>query len=208
MIVRANLACPPQEGVRPTNHMSSNPLFIVLSGSSGSGKTTLSRLLAQRLRLYFGISHTTRKKRLNETEGVDYYFVTPKEFENMVHRGEFLEWATVYDHCYGTSKIPIEACLEKGQGVVVDVDPVGALNIKKAYPGALLVFIKAPSEEVLQKRLAQRGKESEEEKAKRLAQVKVEEKYEKHYDHVLVNNVLQATYEELEKIIKLHHHEL
>lgn len=179
----------------------SSPL-IVISGASGSGKTTLCRMLASRLGLYYGISHTTRPKRGNEVEGRDYYFVDSKTFDQMADRGDFLEWALVYGNKYGTSKKMVGDPQKAGQGVVLDVDTQGALAIQAKCPKAFLIFIKAPSHEVLNQRLIQRGTDSSASLENRLKQAYYEEGLQDRYDVIVVNEDLDKTYQELENLIK------
>lgn len=176
--------------------------LIVISGASGSGKTTICRLLAQRLGFYYGVSHTTRPMRKNETHSVDYFFVSRDEFDRMVKHGDFLEHAVVYNNYYGTSKSVVDEHRLKGRGVVLDVDTQGALNIKKAVPEACLIFLKSPSVEVLRKRLEKRGTDSPENIEKRLKEALKEESFSSKYDYVVVNEDLDRAYDEVEVIVK------
>lgn len=180
----------------------SSPPFIVVSGPSGSGKTTLCRMIAGRLGLHYGISHTTRVMRSGEQGGRDYYFVAPAVFQKMVAAGDFLEWARVYGNLYGTAKKSVFDYLDRGQGVILDVDTQGAEAIKKKCREATLVFIQAPSIKELEKRLMVRGTDDPGTRAERLQKAREEQKCVGNYHFVLVNDILEKTYQELEKIVK------
>lgn len=181
------------------------PPLIVISGSSGSGKTTLCHMIQKRLGFHFSVSHTTRPKRRTEVDGRDYYFVGEKEFLTMQEREDFLESAQVYGQWYGTSRREIERAQGKGQGVVVDVDVQGALHIKKIIPHAVLIYVCVPSLKVLKERLVNRGSNSMKEIKRRLDLVQQEESCQAFYDHVVVNDNLEKSYEDLVKIIRLSH---
>ncbi len=178
------------------------PPVIVVSGASGSGKTTLCRMASERLCLYYSISHTTRPKRANEKDGRDYHFITGQEFDKILAGNGFLEWAEVYGYRYGTSRQEIDFHLQKGKGVILDVDTQGALSIKKNRPSAFLVFIRAPSHEHLEERLIQRGSETVEHRKHRLHQASHEEAFMDQYDAVLVNAHLKETYAQLQLLIE------
>lgn len=154
------------------------------------------------LSFYFSVSHTTRAGRKGEKEGVDYHFVSHKEFSRMVAEGSFLEWATVYGQKYGTCHKQIEQHLESGEGIILDLDPKGALAVKKYYSQALLVFLEPPSIRQLAIRLKKRGTESLAMRKKRLSRVQDEKSYKKYYDVVLINRNLQGTLHNLKKRIK------
>ncbi|OGQ08015.1 MAG: guanylate kinase [Deltaproteobacteria bacterium RIFCSPLOWO2_12_FULL_40_28] len=175
--------------------------LIVVSGASGSGKTTLCREISNKLGLYYGVSHTTREKREGERDGVDYYFIDKARFEKMVKGHEFLEWALVYDNLYGTSKDMVFSRLKTNQGVILDVDTVGAANIKKAYPASRLIFIDVPSLGELKKRLEKRGTDSPAVCELRLKKALEEEKCKNQYDHIIFNDDLNKAYGKLKEII-------
>ena len=182
-----------------------NVPLIVLSGASGSGKTTLCRMIADRLGFFYSISHTTRPRRPSEKDGRDYHFVNRAQFDNMINKGDFLEWSEVYGNLYGTERRPILRQAGEGTGgVVLDVDPQGALKIKKELPRAVLIFVLAPSPSDLETRLTKRGSESPEVRKKRLQESKKEEAYKKHYDHVIVNQEIEQAFGEIRKIICNH----
>ena len=144
------------------------------------------------LNLAFSVSATSRPKRNGETDGKDYFFITPDEFIAKVNNNEFLEWEEVYPgRFYGTLKTEVDKMLAQGQNVVFDVDVVGGLNIKKIYGNkALAIFIKAPSVEVLEQRLRARSTESEQTLSDRLGKAMLELSFEPQFDAVVVNDNL------------------
>jgi guanylate kinase len=176
-------------------------LFII-SGASGTGKTTLSRALENDLGLHFSISATTRSKRAGEEDGRDYRFLSLDNFKRMIREGEFLEWAVVHGNYYGTPRDPIEAKLREGESVLLDLDTQGALKLKKDRKDAILIFIRPPSLEALRERLENRGTDSEEVMEKRIKKAAEEIAQSDQYDHVLINEDLKDTQEELRDLIK------
>lgn len=181
-----------------------SPPFIVVSGASGSGKTTICRKMAAKYGFYYSVSHTTRLKRPIENHGIDYYFVSEDEFQAMIARDEFFEWARVYDNFYGTSKKIISEKLADGQGVILDLDTQGAAQIKNQFPKALLVFIDTPSIEDLQQRLSSRATDSKQEIAKRVARAENEISKKGQYDYVVMNDNLDDAISQVETIIENH----
>lgn len=179
--------------------------LIIFSAPSGAGKTTIVRhLLAQDLNLEFSISATSRAMRHTETDGKDYYFLSPEEFQKKVEAGEFLEWEEVYaGTCYGTLKSEVERIRNKGNHVVFDVDVVGGLNIKKFYGDqALAVFVKPPSVEELRRRLVARSTDSPEIIEKRVQKAEYELSFAPRFDVVLVNENLEQAFAEAEQIVE------
>ena len=165
--------------------------IIVLSAPSGAGKTTIIKEVRDRMGpMGYSVSHTSRKPRPGEKNGVHYHFVTPQVFEEMVERGDFVEWAKVYGDYYGTSRKALEEELQKGLDILLDVDPVGARNIKQQFPEAILIFIVPPSLEELKRRLIRRGTESAEAVAKRLQRAEAEVAEATYYDYVVINDDL------------------
>ena len=142
--------------------MSTNsPLIIVISAPSGSGKTTIVKeLINNNENLVASVSYTTRKKRANEVEGKDYNFVSSELFSSMVEENSFLEHAKVFDCFYGTPKKEVEASLNKGLNVILEIDCQGAMQIKRERPDCLMLFIIPPSKEELMLRLKKRGTDS------------------------------------------------
>lgn len=180
--------------------MSKGKLFVI-SGASGVGKgTVLKEVMANRDDLAFSVSATTRKPRPGEVDGVHYYFVTAERFKEMIGQGEMLEYDFHNDTYYGT---PRGQLLDKLQSslVVLDIEPVGALNVKKAFPDATLIFIMPPSKEELERRLRGRGDTSEEQVLLRLERADWEMEQSKYYDHVVYNYVVQDCAAEILNII-------
>ena len=149
--------------------------IIVVSAPSGSGKTTIvKQLLAEFPELKFSISATTRAKRENETNGVEYFFISEEEFLEKIKRNEFVEWEKFYDYYYGTFKSVIEDTINSGQSVILEVDVKGALAIKNIYPDAVLIYIVPPSFDELVKRLKNRKTETPEDFRKRILRMEME----------------------------------
>lgn len=170
----------------------SGRLFI-FSGPSGSGKSTIcAGLLETFADLKISLSTTTRPAREGETNGVEYLFVDDAEFDRMVDEGVFAEWATVHRHRYGTSLAVVDAALDEGQNLILDVDVQGATSIRKLYPDAVATFLLPPSREVLATRLAARGTDSDEVIGHRLAEVAAEIARVADYDHCVVNDDLEV----------------
>ena len=165
---------------------------FIFSAPSGSGKTTLVHaLLKAGLPFSFSISATSRPKRATEIDKKDYYFVSPDEFRQMVAKGEFIEWEEVYsDIAYGTLKSEIERIFKSGKYPIFDVDVVGGLNLKKYFgDDALAFFVKAPSIEILEKRLRLRSTDDEESIQKRLAKSSYEMSFAPQFDSIIVNDI-------------------
>lgn len=176
-------------------------IIFVISAPSGAGKTTLcERLLKSLPDLRMSISHTTRKPRDGEKQGVDYYFVDRKTFETMISNEEFIEWAEVYGNLYGTSKKVINDLLSKECDILLDIDTQGAKNIKKIYPESVLIFILPPSLEELEKRLLRRDKKDETVK-KRLTKASEEIRQLVFYDYVVINDDIEKAVNDLRCII-------
>ncbi len=179
--------------------------LIIFSAPSGSGKTTIVRhLLNQELNLEFSISATSRSKRHTETDGKDYYFLSPEEFKIKIENNEFLEWEEVYSGTfYGTLKSEVERIRENGQNVIFDVDVVGGLNIKKYYGDeALSVFVQPPSVEELRKRLVSRSTDAKEVIEKRVAKAEYELTFAGQFDRIIVNEHLDVALNEAETCIR------
>lgn len=176
-------------------------LFAV-SGPSGVGKNTvLNRVVQQRERVQYSVSATSRAMRPGEIEGKSYYFVSREEFERMIAAGELLEHAEYVGNYYGTPLAPIRAALEQGVDVVMDVDVVGALNIKKRLPESVLVFLTAQSLAEIRRRLEKRGDVSPEAMKKRLERAKWEYKQAYQYDYLVVNDRVEHAVDELLSIM-------
>lgn len=179
-------------------------LMFVLSSPSGAGKTTLSRLLIERTDgLSMSVSATTRQKRPGEVEGRDYLFVDNAKFESMAKRGDLLEWATVFDHRYGTPRAPVEAALSAGQDVLFDIDWQGTQQLKeKAGADVVSVFILPPSAADLEKRLHSRAQDSAEVIRGRMSRASHEMSHWAEYDYIIINHDVDKAFTEVQSILK------
>ena len=177
---------------------------IIFSAPSGSGKTTIVRhLLEKNPDLGFSISASTRDKRgRTETHGKDYYFLSPEDFKAKIDDDAFIEWEEVYEgNFYGTLKSEIDRIWKKGKNVIFDVDVKGGLNLKKYFgKKALSVFVKVPSMDVLKERLKDRGTESEESLSRRLFKAKFEMGFQNKFDVVLINENLDKSLAEAQRL--------
>ena len=169
-------------------------LFII-SGPSGAGKGTLVKNLASKVPdLWVSVSATTRTPRPGERDGVDYYFLTPTEFDARVRAGEFLEHAEVHGNRYGTVRRAVERRLAHGMDVILEIDPQGAFQVRRKLDRSRLIFVKAPSTQELEKRIRHRGAESDVQIRTRLATAERELELEGTYDYVVLNDdVSRAT---------------
>ena len=180
--------------------MSSGKL-IVISGASGVGKgTVLGIMMQKRSDLSFSVSATTRDPRPNEVDGVHYYFITQERFEEMIAKGEFLEYDAHNKYYYGTPRSQAVEKLEKGP-VLLDIEPKGAAQVRTAEPDATLIFIMPPSMEELESRLRGRGDTSDDQIALRLERAAWEMEQRHWYDHVVVNDDAERCADEILKII-------
>ena len=175
--------------------------LIVMSGCSGVGKSTvLSEVMRRRDDLRFSVSATTRAPRPGEVDGESYYFVTKETFLDMIDKGEFLEYDAHMDNYYGTPKGQLDEKLKNGS-VILDIEPNGAFNVRKAWEDAVLIFIAPPSMEELERRLRSRGDTSPEQIETRLARAQWEMEQGKKYDYVVVNEQVSACADEILNII-------
>jgi len=175
----------------------------VFSAPSGGGKTTIVRYILKKFpELVFSVSATTRKKRATEVEGKDYFFISEEEFKKKIENDEFVEWEKFYDYYYGTLKSFVNDNLAMGKNVVLELDVKGALNIRKQYPDAVLIFISPPSLEILKERLKKRNTETEEDFRKRIERAGWEIEYSKYFDYVITNDDLEKAKQKAEEIVK------
>ena len=179
--------------------------LIIFSAPSGSGKTTIVRELLKRIpQLEFSISATSRAPRGAERNGVDYYFLSPHDFRQAVDEQRFVEWEEVYaGTCYGTLRSELDRIWGKGNTILFDVDVLGGINLKRIFGAdACSVFIMPPSVEELERRLNNRGTDSAEVIAKRVAKAAFELTKAPEFDHVVVNDALEAAVAEVEAIVR------
>ncbi|MDA3895003.1 MAG: guanylate kinase [Desulfobacteraceae bacterium] len=179
-----------------------NGNIFIISAPSGAGKTTLCNAILKKFpNLQYSISHTTRKPRTNESDGVDYFFITLDEFKQNIQNNTWAEWAHVHDHFYGTSAEFIDRHLSAGKDILLDIDVNGARQILRRYPDSVTIFIMPPTFETLLQRLKHRGTDSDEIIAKRLKNAKTEIAQKDFYKHIVVNGSLPEAIEMLSAII-------
>ncbi len=177
--------------------------IFVVSAPSGTGKTTLVRnILRDFPDIAFSISATTRKRRENEEDRIDYHFITEEEFLKKIDENEFVEWEKFYDYYYGTPKHFLEERINNGINVLLEVDVKGALRIKAIYPKAILIYILPPSFEVLVERLKNRKTEDENDLKKRIKRAKMELSHKDKFDYLVVNKDLNIAISELKNLFK------
>ncbi|GAJ01274.1 unnamed protein product [marine sediment metagenome] len=176
---------------------------MVISAPSGVGKTTICKhLLAAHPDWRFSVSATTRPRRFDETDGNDYTFISNEQFDKHIADGKFVEWELVHGHRYGTLRSILEATLDRGEALLLEVDVKGGVNIKRQFPDdAIAIFIDPPDLDTLIQRLKDRGTESQAVIEKRLARMPEEQTYKKDYDYVVVNDDLERAVSAVENII-------
>jgi guanylate kinase len=179
-------------------------LLLILSSPSGAGKTTLTRKLRENFpSLRFSVSHTTRSPRANEVDGKDYHFISREEFDELVAKDAFVEWAHVHGNCYGTSRSEIErARVEPGcSGMIFDIDYQGARQIRAKEPEVVAVFILPPSMHELERRLRGRNSDADDVVRRRFAAAKVEIEHYGFFDYLVVNDDIENAFRHLEGIV-------
>jgi len=176
--------------------------LIIVSGPSGSGKSAIAAgVLGSLANLQFSISYTTRVPRGQEVSGIEYHFVSRERFDQLIRDGEFLEWAEVYGNLYGTSRRAVDAVLDSGKDVLLDIDVQGAKLVRSECPGAISVFIMPPSYSVLRERLEQRKLDKDYVIEQRLRTACKEIRLFVDYDYLIINECLGRSVEELKAII-------
>ena len=177
----------------------------MISGFSGAGKGTLIKRLKEKYpgRYALSISATTRKIREGERDGVDYFFLRKNEFEEKIKGGEFFEYARYVDNYYGTPKDYVFKQMDDGIDVILEIEVQGALNVKRQYPEAMLVFVMPPDARTLYERLKNRGTESEETILKRMSRAVDEAEFIEEYDHIIINDNLEDCVEYAHNLIKM-----
>ena len=178
-------------------------IMVILSSPSGAGKTTLVKLLSKNKNFHISISHTTRKPRLKEITDKDYYFVNHNKFENLIKNEEFLEYAKVFDHLYGTTRTPVIEKLEKSENVIFDIDWQGADQIKNKKLNYKLItfFILPPSKGVLFERLSNRHTQDKLIVEERMKEFTRDVLHWINYDYVIINDNLEECYSKISNLI-------
>ena len=183
--------------------MSSRGSLYVISGPSGSGKSSLAnRALEEIPNLKFSVSHTTRKPRPGEQDSVEYFFVSDREFQEMVQEGGFMEHACVFGYYYGTSEANVESLRQAGYNVLLDIDVQGGRQVRQTHPEAVSIFVFPPSLEVLTRRLKDRNLDDERVITERLGMAKEEVNSYRNYQYVIINEDYEESVAELKAIIQ------
>jgi guanylate kinase len=182
---------------------SNDGIMVILSSPSGAGKTTLVNLLAKKNNFEISVSHTTRKPRLNESSGKDYYFVSDQEFKRLIKNDEFLEYAKVFNNYYGTTRTPVIDRLNKGKNVLFDIDWQGADQIKNKNLDFKLItfFILPPSKQILYERLSNRDMKDKLIVEERMKQFERDVLHWINYNYVVINDDLDLCYDKIQNLI-------
>jgi guanylate kinase len=178
------------------------PLIFIVSAPSGAGKTSLCKEVVRLLPdLCFSVSITTRAPRSHEKDGIDYHFVSPAEFRQMIEADQMLEWTEIYGNCYGTPRATTDTCSSKGMDILFDIDQAGARRLKEIFPESVTIYILPPSQRELQERLIHRGTENEAVMQKRLEQAHKEIEQSNWYLYKVVNDDFSQAVERVRDII-------
>ena len=183
------------------NHDEKN-IMVILSSPSGAGKTTITKKIQQKYQSFkISVSHTTRKPRPNEVDGVDYYFVSQEKFKKLIKEDKFYEYAKIFDNYYGTSKESVDSTI-KNNDIIFDIDWQGTKQLSKFKNLKLIkIYIVPPNKEELKKRLIKRNQDSPSEVERRFKAYDQDIKHWKDYDYVIINENLENCYKQIEKII-------
>lgn len=182
---------------------------IVISAPSGAGKSTIAaKIIEANPSIVQSISCTTRPARKDEKNGVHYFFMSVDEFKKKIEQGDFLEWAIVHDHYYGTPVTELERRLKEGKDVILAIDPQGALTVKRLFPKGVYIFVVPPSWDMLLKRLKSRATDDSSTVQIRVANAQRELTYVSHYDYLVVNDQLEEAVHDLSAIIRAEHRRL
>lgn len=187
------MALPPRRGV-----------IFILSAPSGAGKTTIWRAALERMpEVEFSVSLTTRARRENEVNGINYHFVTDGEFRQRVDRGELAEWVENFGYCYGTPRAPLENAVSAGRDILVEIEVRGARRLRESYPSdSVSIFVLPPSFQVLESRLRSRATENEAAIQRRLETAKSEMREYPEYDYLIINDELDRAVDLLVAVMK------
>jgi guanylate kinase len=177
--------------------------LVVISGASGSGKTSICKELTKNPEVKQSVSYTTREPREDEREGIDYYFVERSEFVELIKENKFIEYAEYCGHLYGTPIGPIREAADDNKIFLLSIDVKGAMQIMKKRPDALSIFIMAPDDETLKRRLKNRLTEDDDMIQERIIAAKEEIKSSKHYDYCVINDRLDDAVKEIEGILQI-----
>jgi guanylate kinase len=178
--------------------------ILVFVAPSGGGKTTMARRILDDFdEIRFSVSATTRAPRQGEKDGVNYHYISKEQFKEKIDNGDFLEWEEVYDGTlYGTLRENVEKELEKGYFILLDIDVLGALNVKKIFEkDALAIFIQPPSIEILKERLQKRATDAQQDIQTRLERAKKEMAYANRFDHIIINDDLEKAYSQIKELV-------
>lgn len=186
--------------------MSQKGVLTIISGFSGAGKGTVVKEMVKKYQYGLSISATTRAPRDGEVDGREYFFKTKEEFEEMIAKNELIEYAQYVENYYGTPKEYVMQQLEKGTDVILEIEMQGALHVREVFPEVNLVFLTPPSAKELEKRLRNRGTETEDVIAKRLSRAKEECAYMQEYDYIVVNDDLEECVEKMHELIQSLHY--
>ena len=185
------------------NHDENN-IMVILSSPSGAGKTTITKKIQQKYQSFkISVSHTTRKPRPNEVDGVDYYFVTHEKFKQLIDEGKFYEYAKIFDNYYGTLKETVDKMIKKND-IIFDIDWQGTQQLSKFKNLKLIkIYLIPPNKDELKQRLIKRNQDSPQEVERRFKAYDNDIRHWKDYDHIIINDNLENCYKQIEKIIQV-----